>query len=57
MEALEGGHSRDAKKVPVSGAGRLGECKNIACEQAFGRVGYRGKARYFFPQTESLFTG
>ena len=28
VEALVGGHSRDAKKVSVTEAGRLRECKN-----------------------------
>ena len=28
VEALVSGHGRDAKKVPVTGAGRLRECKN-----------------------------
>ena len=35
----------------------------LACEQAFGRAGNKGEGKalpfpcYFFPQTESLFTG
>ena len=32
-----------------------GSSKNLACEQAFGRAG--NFPCYFFPQTESLFTG
>ena len=28
VEALVSGNSRDTKKVPVTGAGRLRECKN-----------------------------
>ena len=32
-----------------------GSSKNLACEQAFGLAG--NFPCYFFPQTESLFTG
>ena len=30
---------------------------HVACEQAFGRARWEEGKRYFFPQTESLFTG
>ena len=40
MEALEGGHPRDAKKVFVTGAGRLRECKDTEFVWELRKTGF-----------------
>ena len=43
MEVLVRGHPRDAKKVPVTGAARLRECKNTEFVLELRKTGLRGR--------------
>ena len=43
MEVLVRGHPRDAKKVPLTGAGRLRECKNTELFWELRKTGLRGR--------------
>ena len=41
MEALVSGHPRDAKKVPVPGAGRLRECKKQSLYESWEKQSFK----------------
>ena len=55
VEALVCGHPRDAKKVSVTGADRLRECKNTEVVWAFSRCPYVELSAYQSVRWESFY--